>query len=313
MLDNLQIPNPELARDAVAGLSRTPKSMSPKWFYDETGSALFEEITTLPEYYPTRTETAILRQKSELMHQYVSDETVLVELGSGASVKTRILLDTLKSLQSYVPLDISAEFLSASARDLARQCSTLPVRPVVADFMTAINLPDDLAERPKLLFFPGSTLGNLTPEEAHALLSRLAGMQPVSALVLGVDLVKDRQTLVNAYDDQAGVTAAFNKNLLKRLNTEALADFDLEAFAHEARWNEQMSRIEMHLVATRRQTIRIGMRDFTFAKGESLHTENSHKFTRAAIEQLAMATGWGVDAFWTDEKSHFAVSVLVPQ
>ncbi len=291
MLDNLQIPNPELARDAVAGLSRTPKSMSPKWFYDETGSALFEEITTLPEYYPTRTETAILRQKSELMHQYVSDETVLVELGSGASVKTRILLDTLKSLQSYVPLDISAEFLSASARDLARQYPTLPVRPVVADFMTAINLPDDLAERPKLLFFPGSTLGNLTPEEAHALLSRLAGMQPVSALVLGVDLVKDRQTLVNAYDDQAGVTAAFNKNLLKRLNTEALADFDLEAFAHEARWNEQMSRIEMHLVATRRQTIRIGMRDFTFAKGESLHTENSHKFTRAAIEQLAMAPG----------------------
>lgn len=312
MLDTPRAKNQDLLSAAIAGMSADPKRMSPKWFYDQTGSALFEEITKLPEYYPTRTETAILEERVGELVTRLSDQTALVELGSGASVKTRILLDKLPQLTNYVPLDISAQFLGEIASALATDYPHLNVSPMVADFMTDIELSAELEHRKKLVFFPGSTIGNLERSEAIALLSRLRKWPNVSAFVLGVDLVKDTKTLVSAYDDSAGVTARFNKNLLTRLNREALADFNLDAFAHEARWNAKLERIEMHLVSLVDQEIKLGGFLFRFTKGESLHTENSHKYSAYGLREMVNKTGWSIAEFWTDSQEHFAVSILIP-
>ncbi|MEQ8700237.1 MAG: L-histidine N(alpha)-methyltransferase [Bauldia litoralis] len=312
MLDRPRASNPDLLEAALEGLAATPKRMSPKWFYDDAGSALFEVITELPEYYPTRTEAGILRDRAGDLAAYAEAGAALVELGSGASVKTRILLDALPQLASYVPLDISAEFLAQAANDLAADYPRLAVTPIVADFMAPIALPEPLAATQKLLFFPGSTIGNLERSEAGDLLARLRDWPNVSAFVLGVDLVKDVDTLVAAYDDAAGVTAAFNMNLLARLNREALADFDRDAFRHEARWNAGESRIEMHLVSRRNQTVRLGGQSFGFSKGESLHTECSHKYTVDGLRKLAADAGWSVAETWTDAEDLFAVAILTP-
>ena len=313
MLDNPSVTNPELLEAAIRGLSEHPKRMSPKWFYDDAGSALFENITRLPEYYPSRTETAILQAHAAELEHCLARADTLVELGSGASVKTRILLDALPQIAAYAPLDISAEFLDQSARELDRDYPALRVDPIVADFMAPITLdaPLDLAE--KAVFFPGSTIGNLERHEAVMLLRRLRGWQNVPALILGLDLVKDQDVLIRAYDDSAGVTAAFNKNLLERLNREAGARIDPDGFAHEARWNVAYQRIEMHLVSRTAQTIRLGRRDFDFAEGESIHTENSHKFTREMLDGLALESGWIVEKFWTDGGDNFAVAILCPE
>lgn len=312
MLDTPKAENQDLLNAAIDGLSATPKHLSPKWFYDQAGSVLFEEITQLPEYYPTRTETAILKERVGELGSLLDDQTALVELGSGASVKTRILLDGLPQLTTYVPLDISAQFLGEIAGTLATDYPQLTVSPMVADFMAEIDLPAKLEQTKKLVFFPGSTIGNLERSEALALLSRLRKWPNVSAFVLGIDLVKDTQTLISAYDDSAGVTARFNKNLLVRLNREAQADFNLDAFAHEARWNVQLERIEMHLVSLTDQEVKLGGRSFKFAIGESLHTENSHKYSAHRLREMATKTGWSVAEFWTDERQHFAVAILIP-
>lgn len=312
MLDKRTLENLELYEAAIEALSANPKKISPKWFYDEAGSALFEEITKLPEYYPTRVETSILRDRASELATLLKPNSVLVELGSGASVKTRILLDAMPGLETYAPLDISAHFLAQTAHDLAKDYPRLNVRPITADFMMQINLPASIADAPKVLFFPGSTIGNLDHAQARQLLSQLRAWHNVDAFVLGVDLVKNTQILIDAYDDSAGVTAAFNKNLLTRLNREALADFDLDAFEHQSRWNADLNRIEMHLVSTIDQDVLIGSKSFYFAQGESLHTESSHKFTQDTLRQLASDSGWALDDLWTDPGQRFALATLVP-
>jgi len=286
--------------------------MHPKWFYDPAGSALFDRITELPEYYPTRTEHAILRREIGNLASCIPAGAALVELGSGASTKTRILLDALEYLGGYVPIDVSADFLHAVARDLDRTYPNLTVAPLVGDFLGDLALPSVTDELPKVAFFPGSTIGNLEPHEARDLLRRVRQWSGVAAFILGFDLVKDPETLVRAYDDATGVTADFNRNLLHRLNREAGAGFDANAFDHEARWNAQLARIEMHLVSRTAQEISLGDTSISFAEGESIHTENSHKYTREAVDQLAATAGWHVDQFLTDDGCLFAVTVLRP-
>jgi dimethylhistidine N-methyltransferase len=285
--------------------------MSPKWFYDARGSALFEAITEVPEYYPSRTERAILETRLPEIAAHVPAGAALVELGSGASVKTRLLLDGLAHLSCYVPVDISERFLLDTAAALNADYPALEVRPVVADFMAPVTLPD-LGGRPVVGFFPGSTLGNLDPAAATALLARLRAWPGHASLILGVDLVKAPGILEAAYDDAQGVTAAFNLNLLERMNREIGADFDLSAFRHRAIWNADAQRVEMHLESLRAQEVRIAGHPIGFAAGETIHTENSHKFTPQSLDTMATAAGWRVALMLTDPQDMFAVTVLEP-
>ncbi len=311
-MDKPVVSNRALLRDALDGLRALPKRMHPKWFYDQTGSEIFEQITELPEYYPTRTEVSILRAEIGTLARHVPDGAALIELGSGASTKTCILLDALDRLGVYVPVDVSGDFLHRIADELDRRYPDLEVSPLVGDFLGELALPPIAAGRPKVAFFPGSTIGNLEPDEARELLGRVRAWPDITAFILGVDLVKDPHTLIRAYDDSAGVTADFNRNLLHRLNAEAGADFDVAGFDHEARWNADAARIEMHLVSRRAQTVHLDGRSIAFAEGESIHTENSHKYTRDAVEDMAAGAGWRVAEFLTDRDDLFAVSVLEP-
>lgn len=304
--------NPDLLQAAVAGLTGADKSMDPKWFYDARGSALFEDITRLPEYYPTRTEAAILRGNITALAHHVPEGAALVELGSGASVKTRILLDGLAGLAAYLPVDVSAGFLRETAARLSRLYPDLPIRPIVADFMAPLDLPDAFRDHPKVGFFPGSTIGNLEPHRAQRLLSSVRHWSGIHAFVVGIDLVKDTGILIRAYDDAAGVTAAFNLNLLERLNREAAAAFDPATFRHEARWNADLARVEMHLVSRIDQSVQIGPATAHFRAGDSIHTENSHKYTRTGFATMARLSGWRVESFLTDDEGLFAVTVLLP-
>lgn len=301
-----------LLLSAIEGLSEPQKRLEAKWFYDLTGSVLFEEITQLPEYYPTRTEAAILSACAGDLATVVPPGGALIELGSGASVKTRLLLDACHALGSYVPTDISGDFLMETAQGLRQRYPDLAIRPLVADFLSDIPFPPDLVDSPKTAFFPGSTLGNLTKGEAIGLLRRVRDWPGVGGFILGLDLVKDRDMLLRAYDDSAGVTAAFNLNILRRLNRDAGGGFELDRFAHQARWNEGDSRIEMHLVSRDRQTVLLGGQAFQFEAGESIHTENSHKYTRTMIEEMAGQGGWTLSAFHTDANDLFSVCVLRP-
>ena len=305
--------NAELVADALDGLGSTPKWMSPKWFYDDAGSALFEKITRLPEYYPTRTEVSILRTRADALAAHVPDGAALVELGSGASVKSRLLLDALPRLGAYVPVDISEPFLLAAGARLAADYAELEVVPVGGDFTEDLVFPKRVDAMKKVAFFPGSTLGNLGNAEASALLQRVRSWTGIRAFILGIDLVKDADVLVRAYDDGAGVTAAFNRNLLDRLNREAGADFDTTAFAHRAVWNDTQERIEMHLVSQTAQQVRLGGTQIFFDAGETIHTESSRKYTPQKMRKLAEGTGWRVDEFLTDECGYFAVVVMVPE
>ncbi|MCC5979084.1 MAG: L-histidine N(alpha)-methyltransferase [Salinarimonas sp.] len=305
--------NTPLLTEALEGLRASPKELHPKWFYDSAGSVLFEQITELPEYYVTRTELAVLRDNVAMIAPYVPQASALVELGSGASTKTRILLDALDGFDTYVPVDISEDFLKSVAEEIDRSYPALEVLPLAGDLLGELTLPDAVAGRPTVGFFPGSTLGNLEPPEARALLRRVRDWPDIAALVLGIDLVKDPDVLVRAYDDAQGVTAAFNRNVLARLNREAGGEFDPESFAHEARWNAQKSRIEMHLVSRTDQRVRLGTETVTFMSGESIHTENSHKYTRQALVEMAVNSGWSVAEFLTDDDAWFAVAVLTPR
>lgn len=305
--------DPEFLASVLDGLGRTKKRLECKYLYDAEGSRLFDRICDLEEYYPTRVETAILRDCAARLADVVPSSAALVELGSGSSIKTRILLDALPSLAAYVPVDISAEHLQAAAAQLGRDYPDLAIHPVVGDFTGAIPLSAHLREQVKLLFFPGSTIGNFSVTEARGLLSRLRRIPVLAGLVIGVDLRKDLERLIRAYDDAEGVTAAFNKNLLVRINREIGGDFDLDCFAHEARWNEAQGRIEMHLVSLRPQRVHIAGRSFDFAEGETIHTENSHKFTRDSFRDLAASAGWVTREVMNDPEDLFSVHVLVPQ
>ena len=296
--------------DVLHGLSQPHKTLPCKYFYDAQGSRLFDRICTLAEYYPTRTEHAILTERRHEIAALAGPEAALIELGSGSSVKVRILLDALDRPTAYVPIDISRAHLLAAAADLAADHPGLSVVPVCADYTKPFPLPDAAAGR-RLGFFPGSTIGNFDPVEAGRFLVGVAEtLGPAAGLVIGVDLQKDRAVLEAAYDDAAGVTAAFNLNLLRRINRELAGDFDPDGFAHEARWNGAAGRIEMHLVSRTAQTARVGDRVFAFRAGESIHTENSHKYTLDGFRALALAAGWRSVAAWTDDGGLFSVHYL---
>ena len=302
----------DFATAVLDGLSRPHKSLPCRFFYDACGSELFEEITRLPEYYPTRTETAILEAYAAEMAEAVPAGGVLVELGSGSSLKTEILLRHLPQLAAYVCVDVSEDALTAARARLASRFPALDVRPIVGDFSRTVTLPADLAKRSKTGFFPGSTIGNLTPAEAARLLAALgAWLQPNGSLIVGVDLKKDARRLVTAYNDAQGVTAAFNLNLLVRINRELAGTFDLGAFQHEAIYNPREGRIEMYLRSTRRQTVRVLGRQFSFGAGERIHTENSYKYTIGEFQVLARSAGWRARRVWSDQDELFSVHGLV--
>lgn len=293
--------------DVLAGLAEPQKAIPARWFYDDAGSRLFEDITQLPEYYLTRAETEILRTHASEIAELIGEGRAVVEFGSGSSVKTPLLLSAIRP-SAYVPLDIAGDFLRASSAALAQKFPGLPVLPVEADFMRRVELPAEIAGLPKLGFFPGSTIGNMIARTATDLLRNMRATLGEGALLLiGMDLVKDEDVLLAAYDDAAGVTARFNRNLLTRINRELDGDIPTEAFAHEARWNDPFARIEMHLVACRDVSFTVSGERFAMTAGETIHTENSHKFTRRSAQLLLAAGGWEPRARWMDEARQFSL------
>ncbi len=299
--------DPAFREDVLAGLAAPIPAVPARWLYDRRGSELFEEITRLPEYYPTRTETALLERISPELGALLEPGQAVVEFGSGSSAKTPILLRAVAPA-AYVPIDISGDFLRDSAEALGRLCPNLPIHPVEGDFMRRIELPEAVAAMPKLGFFPGSTIGNLVARTAVDLLRAMKETLGDGArLVIGMDRIKDVDVLLRAYDDAAGVTAAFNLNLLHRINAELHGDIPVDAFRHRAIWNDALSRIEMHLEALRDLAFTVEGRRFTFRAGDTIHTENSHKYGFRDSRILLRAAGWGVTSEWTDEKQWFSI------
>jgi dimethylhistidine N-methyltransferase len=298
--------------DVLRGLRRPAKELPCKYFYDEEGSRLFEQICELEEYYLTRTELAIMHRHAGEMADRLGPDCLLVEYGSGSSLKTRLLLDRLPAVAAYVPLDVSCEHLLRSARRLAARYPGLEVLPLCADFTADFSLP--APARPparRVVYFPGSTLGNFGPPAADALLARIAAVcGPGGALLLGIDLKKDVRVLEPAYNDARGVTAAFNLNLLARINRELGADFDLGGFRHHAPYNRRLGCIEMYLVSLRRQEVRLGGEIISFAEGESILTERSFKYDLDEFRARAPRGGLRVEAVWADARKYFAVLYL---
>jgi L-histidine Nalpha-methyltransferase len=293
--------------DVLAGLSQPHKAVPARWFYDDTGSQLFEDITRLPEYYPTRAETEILEARGAQLADLIGTGRAVVEFGSGSSLKTPLLLSAIAPA-AYVPLDISGDFLRAAAADLAAKFPGLPVFPVEADFMRRVELPGEVAGLPKLGFFPGSTIGNMVAGTAVDLLRSMRETLGTGAqLLIGLDLIKDRDKLIAAYDDAAGVTADFNLNLAARINRELDGTIPLDGLRHEARWNEGYARIEMHLVAADDLEFEVSGKAFSMRRGESIHTENSHKFDSRSANLMLIAGGWEPLARWSDEADQFAL------
>jgi len=299
--------DPAFRADVIDGLTRRPRAIPARWFYDHRGSELFEAITELPEYYPTRTETALLRAIAGEIAARVGPGRAVVEFGSGSSTKTPILLEAVDP-SAYVPIDISGDFLRQSSRALAERFPGLPVFPVEADFLKPIALPVQVREAPKLGFFPGSTIGNMTPFASTDLLRAMrASLGQGAMLLIGMDRIKHIAVLERAYDDAAGVTAAFNLNLLERINRELGGDIPVEWFRHRAVWNDTWSRIEMHLVATRDLNFMIAGRHFEMHADETIHTENSHKYTPRSGRQLLAAGGWTPLREWADANGMFSL------
>jgi len=291
----------------LAGLAQRHKAIPARWFYDDEGSRLFEAITELPEYYPTRAETEILSNRGAEFAAEIGPGRAVIEFGSGSSVKTPNLLRAIAPA-AYVPIDISGDFLRASAAALAADFPGLPVYPVEADFTKRVALPAQVLDLPKLGFFPGSTIGNLVPPSAVDLLrSMRETLGEGSHLLIGMDRLKDEATLVRAYDDAAGVTAAFNLNLIDRINRELDGDLPREAFEHVARWNDSLGRIEMHLMARRDLQFSAAGQRFGMVKGETIHTENSHKYGPRGAAMLLLAGGWTPLQSWTDTGERFSV------
>lgn len=294
--------------DVVAGLTAMPKRLPPKYFYDQRGSALFERICELDEYYLTRTELAIMRNHAPAMADALGPGVLLIEPGSGASVKIRLLLEHLRDVAGYVPVDISGQHLQQVTQQLQHDLPELAVWPVHADFLQAFELPDMPAAGRRVIYFPGSTIGNLSPEKAAAWLTQMGAIAgPGGGLLIGVDLKKDVAILEAAYNDREGVTRAFNLNLLQRLRDEVGADVQVDRFEHRAFYNNSEGRIEMHLVSTDRQTIRLDDTEVHFEPGETIHTENSYKFDLEQFRELAEKTGWRRAAYWTDDNDYFSV------
>lgn len=304
-------PEDDFAEAVLKGLARRPRSLPCRFLYDARGSELFEEITKLDEYYPTRTETALLEANGAEIAELSGPERALIEFGSGSSRKTSLLLGALRHVPAYVPIDISPESLREAAEWLAERHERLAIVPRVADFTITRTLPFAAQGRPKLGFFSGSTIGNLSHADARKFLvnaARLLG--PGSKFLIGVDLKKSPALLIPAYNDARGVTAAFNLNLLARINRELGGSFELSRFAHDALWNEVQGRMEMYLVSLAEQIVRVSGRAYSFARGERIHTENSHKYTVAEFQALARTGGWQPVKAWTDPEQLFSLHLL---
>ncbi len=307
----------EFRDDVWAGLSASPKTLPCKYFYDARGSQLFDAICDLPEYYPTRTELQIMRDHATVMAQRCGAHGHLIELGSGSSTKTRLLIDALRAdgggLTEYTPVDISGEHLEATATQLRTDYPGLSVTPVHADFTQPLEVPEPAAPVDRrIIYFPGSTIGNFTHAEAVRLLTTMATVAGLGgALLIGVDLKKDPAMLVAAYDDAQGVTADFNLNLLDRINRELAGTFDRGAFVHRAHWNPAGGRIEMYIDSTVAQTVEVAGRTFDVAAGESICTEHSHKYDLPGFAELVGAAGFTVEQVWTDAAQHFSVQWCV--
>jgi dimethylhistidine N-methyltransferase len=292
--------------DVVTGLSLPQKALPPKYFYDAKGSRLFEKICRLPEYYLTRAELSLTREYLSAIARFAGKGCELLEYGSGESLKTRLLIRALRP-RAYLPVDISLSALERAAERLSREFPWLRIAPVPADFSRPFDLP--AAKKARVAYFPGSTIGNLMPEEAHAFLARSRAQ--ASRMLIGTDLRKDANVLHAAYNDSRGVTAAFNLNLLARINRELGADFDLRRFSHYAFYNAALGRIEMHLVSLEKQRVRVGAHRFAFERGESIHTENSYKYSVPQFERLAANAGFELSKFWTDGRGWFGVFGLL--
>ena len=299
--------DPAFRTDVLAGLAAPIPAVPARWLYDRRGSDLFEQITQLPEYYPTRTERNLLERHCAEVARIAGTGDAVVEFGSGSSSKTPILLHAVQP-SAYVPIDISGDFLRLSAGALQEEFPKLAILPVEADFMLPITLPRGVSEASKLGFFPGSTIGNLVPRTAVDLLRAMKETLGDGAyLLIGMDRIKNVEVLIRAYDDAAGVTAAFNLNLLHRINAELSGDIPVDAFRHRAIWNDRMSRIEMHLEAVRDVSFVVDGQPFRFHAGETIHTENSHKYGLRDSRLLLRAAGWGVVREWTDAEDQFAL------
>lgn len=308
MLDRTSnVVDPAFEADVLAGLAARPRAIPARWFYDRRGSELFEEITQLPEYYPTRTETALLATHAEEVGRIAGPGRAIIEFGSGSSAKTPHLLAAIDP-SAYVPIDISGDFLRHSTDALAERFPDLPIMPVEADFLRRVPLPDAIEGVARLGFFPGSTIGNMTPAAATDLLRAMAATLDIGAMLLiGMDRVKSPDILIPAYDDAAGITADFNLNLLHRINRELGGDIPVDAFRHRAIWNDPASRIEMHLEAVRDVGFDVAGRHFTMMAGETIHTENSHKYGPRGASLMLRAGGWTPIREWTDPNAWFAL------
>jgi dimethylhistidine N-methyltransferase len=296
--------------DVLSGLAKNRRQIPPKYFYDQEGSRLFDAICQLPEYYPTRTEIGLLKRYGREMAQCVGEGSVLVEFGSGSSIKIRLLLEALQPA-AYLPIDISREHLFQSAKQLAADYPAVMVQAICADYTGPLTLPEGFINKQKAGFFPGSSIGNFELHEAHQFLQRIASLLGSgSGLLIGVDLKKDVDILTAAYNDSRGITAAFNLNLLRRINRELQGDFDLNSFEHRALYNVAKGRVEMHLVSCKDQVVTVGDHIFTFQTGESVHTENSYKYSIEEFQQLARAAGFQPQQVWCDEQGLFSVHYL---
>lgn len=300
-----------LRDDALNGLGAEPKTLPPKWLYDAEGARLFEEITALPEYYPTRTELGILTEHASEIAALVGPDAVLVEYGSGAGRKIRLLLDALECPAAYVPIDISGEQLQEVTDALRTDYPDVDIHPVRADYTQPLDLPRLSGESRRVAFFPGSTIGNFDPVDARRFLREVRRtVGDDGAMILGLDRAKDPATLIAAYDDTRGVTAAFNLNLLVRINRQLDADFDLSQFTHLARWNATASRIEMHLRSASDQTVTVAGVPISFREGETIWTESSYKYDRPMLDRLIADTGFSLRQLWTDGADRFWVALL---
>jgi L-histidine N-alpha-methyltransferase len=299
--------------DVLQGLARPQKSLPSRWLYDPRGCDLFELITVLPEYYPTRTETQILLEHAADISQFCGANANLLEYGAGAGIKTEIVVGKLDQPRSYIPIDIAPGFLELTAERFRHRFTNLSVNPVVADFTSEFSLPAALVpEGRRVAFFPGSTIGNLNAKEAGLLLQRMRRqVGPQGAAIIGVDLKKDLSVLLPAYDDSAGVTADFNRNILVRINRELDGQFSPAQFGHVARWNEADCAVEMHLESPIDQVIAIAGKGFAFRRGETIHTESSRKYEIRAFSEFARHHGWHTQRLWTDAGRQFAVFGLV--
>jgi L-histidine Nalpha-methyltransferase len=304
-----RLSQPELFRqDVVSGLSQHRKSLPCRWLYDERGSELFEQITQLEEYYPTRVETGILRSNAAEIAGFVGKGATLIEYGAGAGIKTEILIAALEAPRLYVPVDISGDFLDHAVISLRHRFPNIGIWPIVADFTEDFEIPGGIPLKGRSAFFPGSTIGNLDHAETVSFLRRVhRHVGPRGTAVIGADLTKDVRILQAAYNDSRGVTAEFNLNLLARINRELDGDFRLDRFVHEARWNSASSAIEMHLVSTQAQTATVDGQSFDFAAGESIHTETSRKYGVKTLSAIVESAGWYIDEMWTDARQSFGV------